>query len=420
MILVKKLSLKPNNKEQIVLGCLCYASARLWNVGNYEKKNYKALELEKYPDWYEQKKRLKDNFWYKNLPSQTAQELLAKLERSWKSFFKLVKTKGIENPQPPRFKAKDSKYNISYLNNGFEILDDDHVRFSLPKQLKEYLKDKYSIDDKYLTLKIKNFLKVDGCVKQIEFKPKKDDRYEVNVVYEIADVDPLALNGHFLSIDIGLKNLFTCYDNKGSSFIISGTKYLETMHFFSKKIAHYQSIAYSQQIAAGSKYGKSTKRINELYELKRKRLDHFFHSATKQVIDYCVKNDITQVVIGDIKGIRKKAKLGKVNNQKFHGLPFEKIYSILSYKLLRKGITLIKQKENYSSQCSPFTPLVNKEYATPEKRKKRGLYIDQMQIFNADSVGAFNILRLYSQSKNVEVSKPIKGLSDPKRIHVAV
>ena len=36
----------------------------------------KNLGLEKYPDWYYQKSKHKDDLWFKSLPSQTAQENL--------------------------------------------------------------------------------------------------------------------------------------------------------------------------------------------------------------------------------------------------------------------------------------------------------------------------------------------------------
>ena len=89
MILSKKFILKPNKTESIILKSLSFASAKLWNIANYEKRNYKKLGFEKYPNWYDQKKRFKSEYWYKSLPSQTAQETLNMLEKSWKPFSKL-------------------------------------------------------------------------------------------------------------------------------------------------------------------------------------------------------------------------------------------------------------------------------------------------------------------------------------------
>ena len=420
MLLTKKIIYKPSTTELIILNGLAFASAKLWNIANYEKKNYKTLGLTSFPNWYDQKKTLKSNFWYKNLPSQTAQDVLDKLQKSWKSFFKLQESSGIVNPKSPKFKKKASLFNFTFLNNGFEIIDNTTIDFTIPKQQKDYLKTNYSIDSKYLTLKINNFSKVNGKIKTIEFKPLKNNKYQINIVYEVSDVELKPNNGHYLSIDIGISNLFTCYDNEGKSFIISSKKFLEINHYYSKSIAHFQSIANGQQFAAGDKYVSSTKRINKLYEDKQLRLNHYFHCATKEIVDYCTKNNINRVVIGDIKNIRKNCNLGKVTNQKFHSLPYNKLYFLLTYKLNRAGITLIKQIESYSSQVSPFAPVVNKANATKNKRKHRGLYIDKRILFNADSVGAFNILRLYAQKTKEYISTPLKGLSSPNRIKVAM
>lgn len=420
MLLTKKFVYKPTLDELLVLNSFAYASAKLWNIGNYEKKNYKQLDFEQFPDWYDQKKRLKTEFWYKNLPSQTAQQVLKDLQDGWNSFFRLKETGGIKNPQPPRFKKKKSLHNFTFLNNGFKVLANKELQLTIPKQLKTYLKEEFSLELTYLVLKCEDLSTLPGNIKTIEFIPQKDRSYELCVVYEIEDALLKEDNHHYLSIDMGLSNLFTCYDNNGISFIVSGAKYLESSHYFNKKIAYYQSISDAQQVAQGVKYPKTSKRVLKLYERKQKRLNHYFHSATKLIVDYCLEHNISKVIIGDMKGIRKDKNLGKVTNQKFHSLPYDRIYKLLTYKLARHGIELIKQKEAYSSQVSPFAPEVSKKYATPEKRRKRGLYIDQRTLFNADSVGAFNIMRLYQQKAKKDFPIPLKGLSSPQRLNVSM
>lgn len=420
MLLTKKINYKPTLDELLVLNSFAYASAKLWNIGHYEKKNYKDLGFEQFPNWYDQKKRLKTEFWYKNLPSQTAQQVLKTLQEGWDSFFKLKETGGIENPNPPRFKKKKSLNNFAFLNNGFKISENNQLQLTIPKQLKTYLKEEFSLNLNYLVLKCKGLSTVPGKIKTVEFIPQKDRTYEICVVYEIKDNPLIEDNQHYLSIDLGLSNLFTCYDNEGKSFIIKGSKFLEISHYFNKKIAYYQSISDAQQSAQGVKYPKKSKRVLKLYERKRKQLNHYFHCITKIIVDYCIENNISKVIIGDIKGIRKDNNLGKVTNQKFHSLPYKRIYELLAYKLGRHGIELIKQKESYSSQVSPFAPVVNKKYATPQKRRKRGLYIDNRTLFNADSVGAFNIMRLYQQKMKKDFPIPLTGLSSPKKLNVSM
>lgn len=86
---------------------------------------------------------------------------------------------------------------------------------------------------------------------------------------------------------------------------------------------------------------------------------------------------------------------------------------MLEYKLKLYGITLIKQNEAYSSQVSPLAEKVCRENAHDSGRVKRGLYMDGNSIYNADAVGAYNILRLYTGR-----SYPNKSLTNPTKVAV--
>ena len=138
MRLVHSFNYKPNNYESLILGYLTYASARLYNVGLYERYEYKKLGFESMPNWYSQKRNLKNDIWFKSLPSQTAQDVLQRVDEGFKSYFKLLKTKGIENPQGPNYKKKNSHFNIKYLNNSFKLID-NKMRLMIPKGLINHL-----------------------------------------------------------------------------------------------------------------------------------------------------------------------------------------------------------------------------------------------------------------------------------------
>ena len=108
MLLSKKTSIKVSREYANLIGHMCYAASKLWNVCNYERQHYKETGMEQYPDWYYQKKAHKEDLWYKQLPSQTAQEVCKLLDKAWKSFYALKRTGGIETPRPPRFKQEIS------------------------------------------------------------------------------------------------------------------------------------------------------------------------------------------------------------------------------------------------------------------------------------------------------------------------
>ena len=415
MLLAKRTVLTVSDNEAIILGHMAYAAYKLWNTANYQKRNYKELGLVSFPDWYYQKKDLKSNLWYKNLPSQSAQDCLATLQESWASYFKLLKTGGIENPQPPRYKRDCMSF--CYLKDGFKKLENDIFRFTISKQLKLYLRDKFNIKTNYLNLKIKCFLNLDN-IKQIQFKKIDKNQFSVIATYETKDIELKEENEKYLSIDLGVKNAFTCYDNQGQCFIISGGKFISTVRYFEQQIAYYKGIYDKQQIAKGIKYPKISKRVANLYKKKNDIINDFLHKATRYIANYCKANDINTVIIGDITGIRQDNNQGNVNNQLLHSLPYAKIYQQLEYKLKLLGITLYKQTESYSSQCSPNSPDVCKEFAIKSNRKHRGLYKEDNIIYNADTVGAYNIIRLYTKENGKQIALPKTMLSNPFTVNI--
>ena len=54
MLLTHETTIVLNKNDANIVGHMCYAAYKLWNVCNYERNNYKNLGLEKYTDWYYQ------------------------------------------------------------------------------------------------------------------------------------------------------------------------------------------------------------------------------------------------------------------------------------------------------------------------------------------------------------------------------
>lgn len=400
---------------------MCYAAYKLWNVCNYERHHYKELtfpDAVNYPDWYYQKKAHKNDLWFKQLPSQTAQEVCKLLDKSWKSFYILNKTKGIENPNPPKYKHDNIA--ITYMQNAIvHEQGSDTVRLTLSKAFKEYMASAYDIHENYLYLKNKLFKNMDN-IKQIKIYPPAKGECNIIVIYEIPDIQPLLDNGNYLGIDLGLHNLMTCYNSSTGETFIAGRKYLSLCNYYNKEIARVQSQWSSLQNKNGVDHPKSSKHISMLYTDKANAINDYLHKVTRAVVNYCKNNNINTVIIGDITGIRKDNNLGHVTNQKLHSLPFHKLYIMLEYKLALYGITLIKQKESYSSQTSPLAPEVNKANATKSSRVKRGLYCDGNYSWNADCVGAFNITRLYLNRKQSGIELNPMSIKSPYILKVAV
>ena len=185
----------------------------------------------------------------------------------------------------------------------------------------------------------------------------------------------------------------TCYDSGNGRAFILGRKYLSLERYFHKEIARVQSVWYTQQSERGIKYPKSSKHIQRLYRKKQNAVKDYLHKVTRWIAEYCRKEEIRCVVVGDIRNIRKGKDMGHKTNQKLHSLPYNRLYIMLEYKLKRYGIQLIKQEESYTSQS--LSPVVSK-ISRSIKPKRTGMYVTDESRYNADAVGAlFNILRKY-------------------------
>ena len=415
MRLSKETTVRVTNTQSNIIGHLGYAAYKLWNTCKYERDHWKELGLTEYPGWYYQKRVHKNDRWFKSLPSQTAQEVCKLLDKSYKSYHALLKTGGVKNPHAPRFKHEP--LTVTYMQNGI-VHNGNTLRLTLPAQLKTHMAEHYDIHENYLFLENKVFRGMDN-IRQVKLYMPEHNVCRVVLVYEVPAPDVLPDNGRYLSIDLGVHNMITAYDSVDGSTFILGRKYSAILHYYDKQIAHFQSISDSQQTARGIKYPKKSVRVQELYAHKRNTVHDLLHKCARYIADYCHSRNINTVVIGDITGIREENDLGSQANQKFHQLPYKQIYGLLEYKLALYGIRLILQREAYSSQTPPSASEVSKQYAYKQNRTHRGLYKDGNTVYNADAVGAYNILRLYKQKSCGQTFEfPTGRLSCPVQVAV--
>ena len=62
-----------------IVGHMNYAAYKLWNVLNYERRNYSELGFDTMPSCRDQKMQHKDDLFARSLPSQTAQDVANRL-----------------------------------------------------------------------------------------------------------------------------------------------------------------------------------------------------------------------------------------------------------------------------------------------------------------------------------------------------
>ena len=407
--LVYQFTFKPNQAISFAIDFMCNSASKLWNIANYERKEFEQLGFPKMPDWFDQKRRLKSDSHYKCLLAQSAQDLLKDLDLAWKSHFVLLQKH--KNANPPYYKKEGQHTCIKYAHHSFKEIGNNIIRFSIPSTIKRIVETKYGKKISFFYIKLKRSI---TGIKSISFHHINSGEYKVSISYIDEEVSFKEDNGRHIGIDLGVTNLFAVYDNNGSSFIINGSSFKNTIHYFSKKIAYYQTNLGNHNDGGNKAKTFISKRISKLYQIKQRRINYLIHSSTKLIVDYCLENNVTKVVIGDLKNIKNNCPFGHLTKQQFYSVAFGKIVDLLDYKLKHIGVELIRVRESYSSQCPPDSPAVSRRYGLKNRRKKRGLYKYNSNIYNADCLGAFNILRIYYQNcKKTDVQLDYRCISNP-------
>ena len=392
MKLCIKYRINPTPEQEDALRKLGFYATKLYNTDNYIRRE-QWDETGKIPSWYDQKKELKENHWYKLLPSQTAQQICKNLQENYNSWFKLRKTD--KDARPPMFRKKNRLSPLSFYQQ-FKI-EGDIVTFTMSRKFKK----ETGIDK--LSFKINKW-------KEIKEMPKmcnimfQDGKWMVHVVYEVPEI-PLNRNPEIMAIDLGIINLATIVDTNGNSIIYSGKQALAVQHYFNKEIAKVQSKTMDQHNK------KRSNAISRMYKKKKRQINQIIHTVTKEVIKEAERNKVGTIVVGDIKNIRKDKEgngknWGKRGNQKLHSWGFAKLISQIEYKAKLSGIRFEKVSERDTSKTCSVCGLVKKS-----NRKHRGLYRCKCgNKMNADLNGARNILQKYLQEHG---SRSIGSVVEP-------
>ena len=375
---------------------LCVKSTNLYNYATFcQRQHYFRLNNQNYTkdiflesesnylSYYEINRKFKteNQFDYRELPANIAQEVLKNMDQNWKSFFKLFRLKSEgkykEQVNIPGYKKKQSR-SLVILN--VSTLSKTKSSFKLPKT----------------DVTINGIRHLDRAT-QIRIVPK-NGYIVLEVIYNKDENEMKEDNKRYLSIDLGQNNLCACSSNVMKSFLINGRPVKSINQYYNKILSLEKSRIKKENNVDYS---------NELRRFTMKRnnkIDWYFHNISKYIVDICKENDINVIVIGHNKQWKDEINLGKKTNQNFVFIPFSRLVNMIQYKAKLEGINVVLQEESYTSKASfidnDFIPTYNKEndidYKFSGKRKKRGLYVSKNGFkINADINGSLNILRKY-------------------------
>jgi putative transposase len=413
-----------SQSESETLKQLCHLSKNMFNVGLFNVRQY-FFQERRFLQYEGNYHHSKENENYKALATDIAQQTLKVVDRSFRSFFKLLQLKQrgeiAAHVSIPHYLPKDGHFlliiPIRWRDLTLRLPKKDWM-FTVPSSRafrREHGEVSFQIPERLRVM----------VIKEIRILPKLGARYfDVSYVYEAEPVQKVEQTGHALGIDLGLNNLATCVSSTGKSFIIDGRRLKSTNQWYNKRNAFLQSIKDLQGIKG------LTHRQAGLLDKRNHQVSDYLNKSARYIVDWCRSNQISKIVVGYNPDLKQSVNMGKRNNQNFTQIPIFTLKRKLESLCERYGIEVTQQEESYTSKASALDndtiPVWNADnpqtYKFSGKRIKRGLYqTESGWLVNADCNGAANILVKHFKSSLDELRFGLgrSALAAPLRVFIS-
>ena len=379
---------------------LCRLSKNLYNRSLYDIRQY-YFETKLHRTWQSQRlifTEQRDCDYY-SIQSHLAGEVLMQVGRQFISFFN---NKANKKKRIPRYKDRNG-YNVVTFPR---ITISKRIEFNEDKQLYTYTLCKRSYNLKVQSTK--------PNVKMMKFVyDEANDVIKCFKIYEVEEPKLKKDNSRYFSIDPGLNNIVSIYNNIGIRPLLYNGRPIKSINqYYNKTRAKLRSEL--------PKNVRTSKRLIRLSIKRSNKIDYEMHKISSHIINEAVRNNISKIFIGNNVGWKNEINIGKRNNQNFVNIPHTKLFHQLSYKASLKGIDVIFTEESYTSKASFFDRDGLSVYGNPDnhkfsgKRIKRGLYKDSKgNVWNADLNGAANIMRKCSDEAYKGIRKTKELMKRP-------
>ena len=375
---------------------LCHLSKNLYNASLYDVRQY-YFETKSYRPWKLQKSIFikNDNPDYYALQSNLAGEVFKQVGEQFISFFN---NKSNKKKKIPKYKDK----------NGYNLVV--FPKLAISKQI-EFDEDKqtytYTLCKRSYNLKIKS---TKSNIKMVKFVyDEANDLIKCFKIYEVKQPKLKKDNSRYFSIDPGLNNIVSIYNNIGIRPLLYNGRPIKSINqYYNKTNAKLKS-----ELPVSI---KSSKRLKQLSFKRNNKIGYEMHKISTHIINEAIKNNISKIIIGNNVGWKNEINIGRRNNQNFVNIPHTKLFNQLLYKGLLNGIEVIFTEESYTSKASFFDkdelPIYDEttKHKFSGRRISRGLYKDSKgNLWNADLNGGGNIMRKVSDKayKNIRKTKEL-------------
>ncbi len=165
-------------------------------------------------------------------------------------------------------------------------------------------------------------------------------------------IPPLLGSGKAVGVDLGEINIAAAVTEEGKGVVISG-RYLRSINRLrNKRLAAYQSLI--DRCKDGSKRQRKLVRSKNKASAKYERQQRdILHKASRQLVNFCQKQGVSQIAVGDVKNIQTGVDLGRKCNQKISHWPQGQFVKYVGYKARLIGLNTIQIPEDFSTKtCS--------------------------------------------------------------------
>lgn len=332
----------------------------------------KLLKLDtKYPD-------------YRNMPTAaSAQQLLRKVDKTWKSFFAAIKDwkqhpdKYLGRPKLPKY-CQRAVTMIELTNQQCKIKQN---KLTFPKVFQG------------LQLPLRFTQKDYKKLCTVRVVPHNRDII-IEVVYEVADTTALPDNHRYMGIDLGVNNLVAWVTSITSPGLVNGRPLKSMNQYYNKKLAAMKSNLPAKQYISNQ--------IRQLTNKRNRKVKDYLHKVSKYLVEICKQQQIRTIIIGKNDGWKQHSNMSKRVNQNFVEIPYNQLIQMISYKAAQIGVTIILTEESYTSGTSYLDgELPIRANYNRKRRVKRGLFISNSgKEINADINAAYQMIKKVVPNSN--------------------
>ncbi|QDA31736.1 IS200/IS605 family element transposase accessory protein TnpB [Thermococcus indicus] len=380
------IKLQPSKEQEKVLFELADLGAKVWNRVNYLRRQ--QFFEGKIVDFNTTEKTVYEEF-KREIGSATVQQICRKNAEAWRSFFSLLRKKRNGElsdqlkPKPPKYHKKNGKRKplIILRNDQYKIEGNKLILKGLGKfkRLEVQFKGRIHLKGKQGRLEIT----------YDEVKRKWYAHTSITVEEKLENNEwvsvPRTPKGNLSAgIDLGVNNLMAVYVENGESFLVNGRPVKAIDFYFQKRIARYQS-------KLNKSGGEKSRMLRKLHQQAKLQAKHYINTAVRQVVRKLYELGVSRIVVGYPKGIAQNPRKGKKQNFILsHVWRFNYVIKRLTEVAEEYGIVVEVVNEAFTSK---LCPVCGKPHEGA--RFVRGLFKcpGTGLVFNADLVGAFNILK---------------------------